>query len=189
MALENILQSIEERRDSELKRIRDDYQKKMEALSKEAEERLEILRNEYARRSAEDSRSLENRDLSNAEIEARRIVREKKSQLVDSSLGKAYEIMDGLSASPFYKAIATKMVATSRKTLGNDCVVRIGEKGAQFIKNSKGKRVVVEEVDPSGGIVAESSDGTMELDLTISTLKRELKEKLMLEIAEKLGAK
>ncbi len=189
MALENILQSIEERRDSELKRIADEYKAKVEAAVSETQARLRTLQNEFERKTAEDSRSLENRELSNADIEAKRALRDKKSQLVDASLSKAFEIMDNMSNSPDYKDVILQMVATARKLLGNDCTIRVGEKGAHFIKNSKGKKVTVEEVDPSGGLVAESSDGTMELDLTVSTLKKELKERLMLEIASKFGAK
>ncbi len=189
MALENILQSIEERRNGELERISREFQQKTDSLSKETEARLEALRNEFGRKTAEDCKSLENRELSNADIEARRIVRERKSELVEGSLSKAYDIMDALSSSDGYKDIVTAMVATARRVLGKDCVVKVGEKGAGFIKESRGKKVAVADVDPSGGIVAESSDGSLELDLTIGTLKRELREKLMLEIAGKLGAK
>jgi V/A-type H+-transporting ATPase subunit E len=188
MALENILQSIEERRNRELERISRDYMQRIEHIEKETQQRLDALQNEYRRKTAEDSKSLENRELSNADIEARRIVRERRSQLVEASLGKAYEIMDGLSASSDYKDIVDQMVKTSRNMLGKDCVIRIGESGAQFIKEGRGKKVVVEEVDPLGGLIADSSDGTMELDLTFTTLKKELKDRLMLEIAAKFGA-
>ena len=189
MALENILHSIEERRDAELDRLSREHQQKLEALTAEAERRLETLRSEYGRRTSEDSKSLENRELSNADIEARRIVRGRKSELVDDALAKAYETMDGLSSSPGYKAIITAMTATVKRTFGNDCLIHVGKEGAEFIKESRGRKIVVEEVDRVGGIIADSTDGTMELDLTISTLKREIKDRLMLEIAEKLGAK
>lgn len=189
MALENILHSIEERRDAELDRLSKEHQQKIEALTGEAEGRLEGLRSEYGRRKSEDSKSLENRELSNADIEARRIVRGRKSELVDDALAKAYEVMEGISSTPGYKKVITEMAATVRRILGKDCLIHVDGKGAEFIKESKGKKVVVEEMNRFGGIIADSPDGTMELDLTISTLKKEIKDRLMLEIAEKLGAK
>ena len=126
MALENILQSIEERRDSELKRIADEYNAKVEAAVSETQARLRTLQNEFERKTAEDSRSLENRELSNADIEAKKALRDKRSQLVDAGLSKAYEIMDNLSNSPEYKDVVLQMVTTARKLLGSDCTIRVG---------------------------------------------------------------
>lgn len=186
MALENILRSIEERRNAELDRISSDYRQRLETLQRETETKLEALRSGYEKRTAEDCKSLENRERSNADIEARRIVRDTKSGLVEENLARAFGIMEGLGGSSSYKAVLEEMASTARRMLGKDCKISVGEGGQELLK---GKNITAENVDPFGGIVAESADGTMELDLTISTLKRELKDRIMLEIAEKFGAK
>lgn len=189
MALENILQSIEERRNAELDRIGRDYKQRLDALETETESRIAGLKSTYERRTVEDSRSLENRELSNADIEARKVLRGRKSELVEANLVKAYDFLDSLGSSASYGKIVSEMVATAKRLLGKNCTIRIGEKGAALVKESKGNKIVIDDVDPYGGLVAESSDGAMQLDLTFTTLKRELKERLMLEIAGKPGAK
>ena len=189
MALENILQSIEERRNEEIDRIGREYGQRLDALEKESESRIAELKSTYERRMQEDCRSLENRELSNADIESRKALRDRKYELVGANLTKAYEILDSLGSSPRYGEIVSDMVATAKKLLGKNCTIRIGENGASLIKETKGNRIIVDDVDPSGGLVAESSDGSMQLDLTFTTFKRELKDRLMLEIAEKFGVK
>lgn len=189
MALENILQSIEERRNSELDRISREYEGRMSSLASDSAARLEALKAEFARRTAEDCKSLENRELSNADIEAKRMLRERKSQLIEVSLGSAYKIMDDLNSSSAYASIVEEMVDAAKRILGKEFRIRVGQAGASLIKETKGRKVSVEDVDPHGGLIAESPDGTMELDFTVATLKRELKDRIMLEIAERFGAK
>ncbi len=189
MPLENILQSIEQRKAAETERIMADFEKRRIALEKDAERKIQEIAGASARQSAEERRTLENMELSNAEIEARKILWEKKTALVEEKLTEAFDYMKDVRSSKSYKKMMTGMVGLARQKLGEGCTIMVSAADAPLIRGSRGLSVKVEEVDPYGGLIAESHDGSMEIDMTVTTMMKDLKDGLMLELYERIGAK
>ncbi len=189
MPLENILQSIEQRKAAETEQIAARFEEQMRLLDKETERRIQEIAAASARQSAEECRSLENMELSNAEIEARKLVWEKRTELVEEMLAKAFDFMKEMHSSKSYKKMTTEMVSLAVKKLGEGCTVRVNGSDAPLIKGVKGVKIKAEEVDPYGGLIGESRDGSMEIDLTITTMMKDLRDSLSLELYERIGAK
>ncbi len=189
MPLENILQSIEQRKEAEIERITAKYNEQASALEKETEKRIRDIASSSARRSADDCRSLENMELSNAQIEARRLIWEKRAELVELSLAKAFDLVKDIRSSKSYRKMMTEMVDLARRKLGEECTVRVSKEDISLIRSAKGVTVKTEEVDPYGGLIGESRDGSMEMDLTVTTLIRDIRDALSLELYERIGAK
>ncbi|MBX8643557.1 MAG: hypothetical protein KIY12_02345 [Thermoplasmata archaeon] len=184
MPLDNILQSIEQNRSEEIRKIAERFQSQKEQMEKETERKIRDTEEYWKRRISEESRSLEKRELSNAEIEARRLIWEKRSSVVEERLKDAFDFLRDLRSTSSYRKIIQSMVETARKTLGEDCHIILRPNDAKLVKDAS---VEEKEIDPYGGIVAVSSDGTREMDLTITTLIKELREKLSLQLYEKIG--
>ncbi len=189
MPLENILQSIEQRKATEMERITASFEVQMRDLEKITKKKIQEIVNDSARQSAEECRSLENKELSNAEIEARKLVWEKRAQLVEENLTKAFDFMKNVRSSKSYKKMITDMVDLARKKLGDGCTVTVNEADASLLKGVKGITVRMQDIDPYGGLIAESRDGSREMDLTVTTMMKDLRDGLSLELYERIGAK
>jgi vacuolar-type H+-ATPase subunit E/Vma4 len=185
MPLDNILQSIEQRKAEEAASITEKYRAQMETVEKEAERKIREIEQGAKRREYEDSRALENRELSNAEIEARKLIWEKRSALIEEHLTAAFESMKDIRSSSTYKKILSSMINAAHLRLGKDCKIIINPRDSKIVK---GTNIVEKDIDPYGGIIAESADGTMEMDMTVTTLMKDLRERLSLAFYERIGA-
>ncbi len=187
MTLEEILQDIELRGNRELTSLSEYYDQKIQELRKDQELQIRDLEEKYRKRVEEEKRTVESTILSSAEMESLRIIRTKENSLLQEALGKAMVYLRELSNNPAYPHIVGKMADLARKTLGNDCVILAGDKELSILKNITGINLKKAKVDPYGGIIAQSSDGARELDLTLTSLFRELQERLIAKISEHLG--
>ena len=185
MPLDNILQSIERRKSDEAASIIAKYQSQKEAIEKETERKIKEIEQSAKKKEDEDSRALENRELSNAEIEARKLIWEKRSTLIEEYLTTAFESMKDVRSSSSYKKILAAMADAAQRKLGKDCRIMISQKDSKLMK---GLKTIEKDIDPYGGIIAESADGSMEMDLTVTTLIKDLRERLSLVLYERIGA-
>ncbi|MEM3852082.1 MAG: V-type ATP synthase subunit E family protein [Methanomassiliicoccales archaeon] len=187
MPLENILETIEQNKKAELQRIEEEYAARFQAVDMESEEEIKRLLAEYASKRQSETNAIESSGISAAEIEARSILRDRKGALIEEGLNQAFNTLEDLPGTDEYGSILEEMVACAKRLLGRNCIIRARKADLPLLEGKKGIKVVEEEVDPYGGILCTSSDGTKEVDLTISTLKNELREALALAISERLG--
>ncbi|MCL4341756.1 MAG: hypothetical protein M1431_06665 [Candidatus Thermoplasmatota archaeon] len=187
MTLEEILKDIELRGTRELNSLSEYYDQKIQELKRSQELQIRDLEEKYRKKTEEERRTVERTILSSAEMESLKIIRTKESSLIQEALGKAMVYLRELSNKPVYKSLVLKMAQVARKNLGEDCVILAGDKEAEILKTEPGLKVKKAKADPYGGIVAQSSDGSRELDLTLSSLFREVHEKLIAKISEHLG--
>lgn len=120
-------------------------------------------------------------------MEALKIVRSRESSLIEEAMGKATIYLKELRNSKDYKEIMAKMVDAARRSLGKKFTIRVSARDSSLIPQSKDLVIREEEVDPYGGIIAESSDGSMQIDLTLTSIMQDIKEKLISRISEHLG--
>ncbi len=186
MSLEEILRDIELRGKQELDELKLYYEKKIADLQAK-QDRAISAQNEKIRKSTDDEkRSAERTIISSAEMEALNILRSREGILVEEAASKAELYLKNMRDRKDYSEILAKMVDISRKTLGNDCRIFVSKEDSSKV-TADGSKVVVKEVDPFGGIKAESSDGSRELDLTVSAIVSELREKITSQFYQYLG--
>lgn len=186
MSLEEILKDIELRGEKELKELTDYYEQKLNDLRAKQDSALKHQQEKMGKASEEERRTAERTIISSAEMQALNTVRGRESELVSEATGKVELYLKNIKSRNDYPEVLSRMVDIAHGTLGDDCTIFASRDDIQAI--SKGKSKVVEKaVDPHGGIIAESSDGSRELNLTISAVLSEIREKIVSRLYEYLG--
>lgn len=187
MPLEEILKSIEERLSTEKAAISKEYADRMAELERKTQSEIERIEREYRERADREIRALESREISAAEIEARRLVRDRKGELIRERVSEAFELIDSLPSDKEYPEILHQMVTLAKKMLGKNCTVHVKQGEAKLISSIKGIKVEEQDIDPHGGVLCISHDGQRELDLTLTTVKKDLAEAITLAVSERMG--
>ncbi|MEM0156514.1 MAG: V-type ATP synthase subunit E family protein [Thermoplasmataceae archaeon] len=187
MTLEDILKDIEARGDGELKNLSEYYEQKISEFKKKQDIAIRNLQEKYEKITEEEVRSVERTTISSGEMEALKIVRSRESSLIEEAMGKATIYLKELRNSRYYKDIMARMVAVARASLGGKIIIRVSSRDSSLIPQSKDLVIKEEEVDPYGGIIAQSSDGSMQVELTLTSIMQDIKEKLISRISEHLG--
>jgi len=187
MPLEDILQSIDQRRNASLENIRKKYAEEMAKIEEEYRKHIESVMSSYERKTQEDVKALMERELSNADIKARSILRERKSALIEKQLVRAGNMIRSLPSTEGYADFLNDLVSYAKRALGRSCVIKANKRDAQILKDQKGIKIIVEDVDPDGGFIATTADGTMELDFTLSAIARDVSEKIAIELVNRFG--
>ncbi len=138
----------------------------------------------YSRKKSEEALLIEKRELDAAEFEAKKIVRDKVAELINVNVDKGVIILENLRNTEEYKEILNKMIQVSKKLLGTNCTVRVNPADTNLITDSS-VTIVKDNVDKYGGIIAESED--KEVDLTISSIIKNLRERIAMELSNIVG--
>ncbi len=186
MPLEDILQEVEKRKKEEIERISREYSSRIESVNSEIDQELQDLESFYAKKIEDDTRAMKEREIQLAQMEAKGLSREKVSKLMQNALGRADFFLRNIADTGEYKSILGKMANLSIRTLGKDCTIMCRKEDEPILKGIGNLKLSGNHIK-SPGIVAESSDGKMELDLTIETVLEDIRESISLEILKHLG--
>ena len=186
MSLEEILKDIELRGKQELDELKLYYGKKIEDLQAKQDRTLNAQSEKIRKSTEEEKRTAERTIISSAEMEALNILRSKEGSLVEEAASKAELYLKNMRERKDYQEILAKMVEISRKTLGKDCRILASREDSSKI-SAEGAKIIVKEVDPYGGLKAESADGTRELDLTVTAIISELRERIVSQFYQHIG--
>lgn len=184
MSLENIIREIDNRKNEVINKIIDEYTKKINAVQLQKEKKISVIKGLYSKKKTEDGFLIEKREIDAAEFEAKKIVRDRVAELIDINVDKAVIILENLKNTEEYKDILNKMIQSSKKLLENGCTIRINPDDADLITDNSVK-IVKDNVDKYGGIIAESED--KEVDLTISSIIKNLRERIAMELSNIVG--
>lgn len=111
-------------------------------------------------------------------------MRDKIAELINANVDKAVTTLENLRNTEEYKEVLSKMIQVSKKLLGNNCTVKANSADANLISDSS-VNIVKDNVDKYGGIIAESED--KEVDLTISSIIKNLRERIAMELSNIVG--
>lgn len=186
MSLEEILKDIELRGKQELQELTLYYENRIRELEQKQSQALRSQEDKIRKISEDERRTAERTVVSSAEMEALNVIRSREGSLIDEATGKAEFYLKDIRERKDYQDTLSRMVDISHRILGDDCTFILSKKDSGLIRPGKSK-VVEKEVDPYGGFRAESADGTMELDLTITAVLGEIREKLVSRLHEYLG--
>lgn len=186
MSLEEILQDIELRGKQELQELTLYYEQKLKELESKQTAALKVQNDKIRKASEEEKRTAERTIISSAEMEALNTVRGKEGVLIEEAVQKAELYLKNIKDRKEYPETLSKMVEIARRVLGKDCRIYASKQDAATIKAAD-SRIIEKDVDPFGGIMAESADGARELDLTVSAIVSEIREKLVSKLFESIG--
>jgi len=178
----------------------------------EREQRIAERDLEYAREDAKAIREQERAKLqplietekkkisSSAEMEARRILLEKKEELVSKLFADVEHKLEQMRGSDSYVDLIAKSIENGFETIGSELIVEYGEKDKEIfsdsfiskIKSRISKSLGVKmniEFQCSGnaisaGVIIKSKDGRVVIDDSFSNLIKRLKEELRGKVSE-----
>ncbi|MEM0155391.1 MAG: hypothetical protein QW597_02155 [Thermoplasmataceae archaeon] len=186
MPIDQIKNGIVERGDQELAALRNSYEEKISSLAVTLEKQMKEFVQKQTRLIEEESKYKTKSILDAANLEAKRILNAKFAELLDNGLSQMAEQIESIKELPVYVEILNKMVSTAIKMLGKDCRIFVMKADISRINDKDRLSIEESDLDGNGGIRAQSRDGKIELDLTLSALFNRIRENLIQEIYERI---
>ena len=185
MALDEILSEIEEHRKARLIDLKQEYDRKNGELVIYTQKRIDAMRQEFQSSLTSEITNLRSRENSLIELNAKKIIDDRKKELIQSALQKVMESSDRFRKSKDYPKILKKMAEESRKILGKSCRIYVFKEDMELLDDENVSELKSQK-SIRGGLLGVSSDGKMELDLTFDTIFQSEKENIESLLAEKI---
>ncbi|MBS3175803.1 hypothetical protein J4457_01050 [Candidatus Woesearchaeota archaeon] len=181
MALEDVKKQIVEEAQEHAEHLLKEAKKEAEHILKETERELSSYKDELSQNAEKLLVSFEKKELASAEFDGKRSLLDKKRELINKVIEDALHDLQKQSAAERRKLISM-LLNRARKELDVKRVYT-NKQDSGFIKE---KNIQVKVGDIAGGIIAESADGTVSIDLSFETLLQQIRENSLMELNEAL---
>lgn len=171
MALENVEAEIGRSAEEKVKAIVAETNAEIAAIKAEADAEISAIEEREKKRLNETLARLRRQEVSSAELESKKIVLAKKNEILNETFR---ETLAELEAAPKAEKLEQykKMVSAATKAIGKP-IAHMSDKDA-FTATSLGAAKVVKDAGISGGLILESADGTMQIDMRYETILRQV---------------
>lgn len=167
MALSNVTQEILADADAKASAIKAEANAEIAKIKADADARIAELKDREDKRLRESIEALNRQETSSAELESKKIVLAKKKEILTEAFDGMLAQLEGASGDAklnHYKA----MVRVAQGIISNP-VALMSEKD-DFTAGQLGVSKVVKDPKISSGLILQSEDGSVEVDMQYSTL-------------------
>lgn len=186
MSLQSILDDIDEKKKNSIDSLKKEYDTKKGELIISSEKKVSDIRAAYDRKTTDATSIMRARELSIIDLEEKRIILERRNQLVEEALRESEEALGTLTKTKEYKDILSTMLSTAKRMLGDRASFFLFKEDLKENGDQTKAKELTRNCRVPGGVVATSSDGKMEVDLTFDTIFREIREDLALELIKRI---
>jgi V/A-type H+-transporting ATPase subunit E len=130
-------------------------------------------------------RDQENERIAWARLEAKRIKAEAKEDAIKNVFENFFNTLSKSRNTPDYKGFLKKAVPEAAADLGGNVTIHCLKEDSKLIPAVKNAKVVT-DLEGLGGVLVESSDGKIRVDLTLETLVETRRDEIRKRIAEEL---
>ncbi|MHC4662555.1 MAG: V-type ATP synthase subunit E family protein [Planctomycetota bacterium] len=183
MGLEAVLEKIKEAGEAECNELINEARKKAEEIRQKAKAETEALEKKNADSVAAEIERLTTRELSSAEIEARKLVLNTQRDILEKVRASVLENLGKLPADR-REAIFKILLGQAHKDLPEG-TVRCASGDKEIIKRNS-KYSGGEPIDTVGGFIVTTADGSLTLDLRLENLLEDFWNKRLRKITEQL---
>lgn len=184
MSTEKIIERIKTDSAKQVKHILDEAEKQSLALVKsakaEAEKEAEVILKDGQLESENAKKIL----VSKAMQDIRRDMMNAKEEIIEQCFSKAIQNLASLPDDQ-YKKLITTLIQDGKKRLGDHCTVSISRPIDKIIADQE-KLTVRGTVHATGGIILQSSDGTITIDNTFERLMSRKKDEIRIHVGKLL---
>ncbi|AEA46335.1 V-type ATP synthase subunit E [Archaeoglobus veneficus] len=183
MALEVIIEEIRKKGDEEVRRIKGEAESEAEKIIAEAKEKAEEILKKAKEEAEKEAERLRRQEISGVNLEMKRLLLNKRKEALET----VYEIVQD--------RIKQMDTETKKKLLEN--LIKKNAVGEMVVYSNKDDEPVVREVisdmadlkyggniDCLGGVILESPDGEVRINLTFDELLKQLYEQKMSEVSK-----
>lgn len=183
MSLEDILGEVEQRAQSESEAVRKEYQDKISRLKEELEARRKAIESQWEKKIEEDSLFFKAREQDLILVEVRRIMDERRNEIVMEAFGRGKAIMEKIISGQEGPYIPGLMLNLCREKLGKDVIVNCSDALAKSLKSDVKFKAL-----PSGmkGMLCTSPDQKEELDLTLESILSDVRDEILMQISSRI---
>lgn len=183
MALQDILNSIQEKLEEELQKIEDDEKKIIDDIHKQTKKNEEKMQSELIKQKEQKMIDLKQKMNTILKMESRNSMLEAKTKLVNNVFDSVLEKLDSLSDSDYQKWLSTSIKEITLKE-GEIVPAKGKEKlTEEAVKDAKSELKVVKAGEFKGGFIIRSKN--IEIDNTFkSIVYKQLKPELELQAAK-----
>jgi vacuolar-type H+-ATPase subunit E/Vma4 len=188
MSLDSILTEIEDKKRKSLQSALDDFNHAKEAKEKAYNAELDELKSSFEKKKTEEAESVQRSRLDTSMLEARRILTNRKNELVQEMLNNASTYFTGIRKREIYPTLLQKMVLEVERAFPQGGRITVNEKDKDLVEGMlKSENITVVKGEIDGGLQAVSKDGSLEIDLSLSYLWQDIRERIALAISENIG--
>jgi len=180
MALDKVISEILESAQREAdERIREAEEERAKILA-EANQRIERMQKAEEKELQETLRRQKQQELSSAELESKKIVLNRKKEVLDKTFQEALQELSSID--PKEKAALYKKILTGGKRAVRSPVVYVPKSESGVLAGARGLDRI-EEKDMESGIILESRDGSVSMDYRFRTILEGVWEKELKNIS------
>ncbi|MGV8176896.1 MAG: V-type ATP synthase subunit E [Candidatus Bilamarchaeaceae archaeon] len=183
MGMNALLSSLDADSAKEAGRILENARKQggdiISGARKEGEENLSNAENEAGKAVEEQKRER----TAWARLEAKRVISDEKEAAIRDALVQVLEEASKLRGSKQYAGFMADSAASAEKELGARMTVHVRKGDRKYVPK---KYKAVEDLDASGGLIAESDGGKIRMNFTLEEVFETRKDELRRRIAQKL---
>ncbi len=167
MALENVVKDIVEAAEAQAAAIREEGEAEAAKLLAEADATVSDMKEKEGKRLEDTIERLRRQELSSAELESKKIVLSKKKEILDRSSEETLAALQSSNAKTKKKYYGMMVDAAKQAIENPKAYCPPGE-----AKNLKGLDVSEAVEDPAikGGLILESADGSVQLDMQFGSI-------------------
>ncbi len=182
MGLKEILEDIDRKTGSEVEAILQKADQETKRIRDDAESRARENEQKMTERTEKEAEQIMLRETSKANIAAKMNYDLAANGKIESAIGGIPERLNKYTKSARYKKLLNLLASKAADRLGIDCTILVREEDAQLLKQDAGFRIGTASGRVSGGLIAVSADGKMEVDYTLDALLVKLHDR----VAQKL---
>jgi len=184
MSIEIFIQEIENRKKKDISIIEKQLNEKKLEIENQKTSKIQELKQSFEKDANSRSEREAARILEGGKLDAKKILFDAINKNLDSTFDIIKKDLGEYTQNPEYKNILKKMIKTSKNALGKNITIHFKEEDKSFFNDSD--VTLGSTIQTLGGIIAENSDGTKELDLTFEELLRNNEDEIKTSILEEI---
>ncbi len=183
MALDKVIEDILSNTQAEYDRLIREAESEKAKILQEADQRIEKNRKAQEKELQETLKRLRRQELSSAELESKRIILNKKKDILDKTFTAT--LQDLSSMDPKDRARIYKKILAGGKKLVQHPRVYVPKNDAALLTGIRGCEGI-HETDMEPGLILESQDGKVRLDYRFKTILENVWEKELKNVSDSL---
>jgi V/A-type H+-transporting ATPase subunit E len=172
MGVDALLREVEERRKKALEALEAEYASKREEVKKRTDEQVAFIMESAKREAAQAAQRERIRIEGAAKLQSKKVVFDATEKMLEGNIGALKQSLADLASSPAYPELLNKMARYASRRLGGKIAVTCRKQDEPTLR-AAGAKITSTNLNSMGGFIADSEDGTLELDLTFEELLRD----------------
>jgi vacuolar-type H+-ATPase subunit E/Vma4 len=184
LSIDIFIDEIESRKKKDITNLDKEFNEKKSEIEIKKNSAVKELREHYSNEAKTNSEKAASRIIEAGKLEAKKILFQAINKNLDSTFDVIKQELSNYTSTPDYKKILEKMVKTAKKTFDDKITIHCRKEDESTLK-AKGI-TIGSSIQTLGGIIAENSTSTKEIDLTFEELLRTHEDEIKTTILEKI---